>query len=89
MLRLGTERNELCIVGDRIVCPTYAHDIANVFMVTLEIPNSNQLNLGLYQFRSNVFCSRAEFSQAIFVKALSLEVASSKPFSQATCAVGA
>ena len=79
MVRLGAERSELRIVGDQIGCPTYAQDIANAIVVILESLKSKELNSGLYHFGGDVFCSWADFAQAIFDEALELKVIASKP----------
>lgn len=46
MLRLGTERNSLSIVGDQRGCPTYAGDIA---WAIVELINLNAKG-GIYHF---------------------------------------
>jgi dTDP-4-dehydrorhamnose reductase len=79
MLRLGTERNELRIVGDQVGCPTYAQDIARAIMKIIESLESKEVSSCLYHFSGNFCCSWAEFAQAIFDEALKLEVIASKP----------
>ena len=79
MLRLGTERNELRIVGDQVGCPTYAQDIAKAIVVILETVISEGLNSGLYHFSGNSHCSWAEFAESIFYEALALKVITTKP----------
>jgi dTDP-4-dehydrorhamnose reductase len=79
MVHLGADRSELRIVGDQIGCPTYAQDIANAIVVILESLKSKELNSGLYHFGGDVFCSWADFAQAIFDEALELIVIASKP----------
>jgi dTDP-4-dehydrorhamnose reductase len=79
MLRLGSERSELRIIGDQFGCPTYAQDIARAIVMILESPKSKEMSSCIYHFSGNFCCSWAEFSQAIFDEALELEVIASKP----------
>ena len=66
MLRLGTERNELSIVGDQIGCPTYAQDIANAIVAILPKLNPQEGLNGVYHFCGDSACSWFEFADAIF-----------------------
>ena len=79
MLRLGTERSELSIVGDQVGCPTYAQDIARAIIMILDKLKSKEVSSCLYHFSGNLCCSWAELAQAIFDHALELEVIKSKP----------
>ena len=57
MLRLGSERNELSIVGDQIGCPTYAQDIAVVTVIILQKLNLHEDLMGVYHY-----CGKNEYS---------------------------
>jgi len=69
MLRLGTERNELSIVGDQIGCPTYAQDIARSIVEIIPQHNSRKDN-GIYHYCGDQPCSWYDFANAIFDQAM-------------------
>ena len=69
MLRVGTERNELNIVGDQIGCPTYAQDIARSIVEIVPQLNSRKDN-GLYHYCGDQPCSWYDFANAIFDQAM-------------------
>ena len=69
MLRLGSERDELSIVGDQIGCPTHAQDIAKT-IVALVVPMQEQgFCSGIFHYCGDKACSWYEFAQAIFAVA--------------------
>ena len=69
MIRLGTECDELSIVGDQIGCPTYAQDIAKSIVETASQLNSRKDN-GIYHYCGDQPCSWYEFANAIFDQAM-------------------
>ena len=69
MLRLGSERDELSIVGDQIGCPTYAQDIARSIVEIIPQLNSREYN-GIYHYCGDQPCSWYEFANAIFDQAM-------------------
>ncbi|HGW2956170.1 dTDP-4-dehydrorhamnose reductase [Raoultella ornithinolytica] len=69
MLRLGTERPSLGIVGDQRGCPTYAGDIASAIVELITI----NANGGLYHFCGDVEVSWFEFAEYILKEALRLD----------------
>ncbi len=67
MLRLGQERDELCVIFDQIGSPTYAGDLAKVI---LDIIQSNtieslQHNGQIYHYSNEGVCSWYDFAQQI------------------------
>ena len=66
MLRLGTELNELSIVGDQIGCPTYAQDIAKAIIAILPKLSSQERLDCIYHYCGDSACSWFEFADAIF-----------------------
>ena len=66
MLRLGTERDELSIIGDQIGCPTYAQDLARTIAVILHKLNSSEDLKGVYHYCGETTCSWYEFAMKIF-----------------------
>lgn len=80
MLRLGSDRKELDIVGDQVGCPTYAQDIAKAIINIIESLKAKEVSSCLYHFSGNFCCSWAEFAQVIFDEALKLGVIASKPY---------
>jgi dTDP-4-dehydrorhamnose reductase len=66
MLRLGSERDELSIVGDQIGCPTYAQDIAKAIVTILPQLNSQDGLIGVYHYCGDTACSWFEFAEEIF-----------------------
>ncbi|MDQ4806562.1 sugar nucleotide-binding protein, partial [Klebsiella pneumoniae] len=75
MLRLGTERNSLSIVGDQRGCPTYAGDIA---WAIVELINLNAKG-GIYHFCGDTEVSWFEFAEFILKEALLLNKISKLP----------
>ena len=71
MLRLGSERDTLGIVGDQIGCPTYAKDLAKAIVCTLPFLGIDQES-GIYNYAGDKPCSWAEFAELIFHKAKKL-----------------
>lgn len=62
MLRLGSEREELHVVGDQIGTPTYAGDLAEVI---LEIIKTDSHEFGLYHYSNEGVASWYDFAKAI------------------------
>ena len=69
MLRLGSERDELSIVGDQIGCPTYAQDIARSIVEIAPQLNSRNDN-DIYHYCGDQPCSWYDFANAIFDQAM-------------------
>jgi dTDP-4-dehydrorhamnose reductase len=69
MLRLGSERDELSIVGDQIGCPTYAQDIARSIVEIAPQLNSRKDN-DIYHYCGDRPCSWYDFANAIFDQAM-------------------
>lgn len=70
MLRLGSERSELGIVGDQLGGPTYAGDIASTLIsIALKIKENKPVIYGLYHFSGLPHVSWFEFAKAIFEQA--------------------
>jgi dTDP-4-dehydrorhamnose reductase len=69
MLRLGSERDELSIVGDQIGCPTYAQDIARSIVEIAPQLNSRKDN-DIYHYCGDRPCSWYYFANAIFDQAM-------------------
>ena len=69
MLRLGSERDELSIVGDQIGCPTYAQDIARSIVEIAPQLNSRKDN-DIYHYCGDQPCSWYDFANAIFDQAM-------------------
>tara|TARA_B100000787_G_scaffold170133_1_gene164221 strand:- start:1011 stop:1901 length:891 start_codon:yes stop_codon:yes gene_type:complete len=69
MLRLGSDRDELSIVGDQIGCPTYAQDIAKSIVSMVSKLNLNSSISGIFHYCGDQACSWHEFAQAIFLEA--------------------
>jgi dTDP-4-dehydrorhamnose reductase len=69
MLRLGSERHELNIVGDQIGCPTYAQDIAKSIVTILPFLDLKGSSSGIYHYCGDKPCSWYEFARAIFLEA--------------------
>jgi len=72
MLNLGTEREELSVVGDQIGCPTYAHDIAQAIIAAIPILVENPKVSGIYHYCGEQVCSWFEFAHEIFSEAKNL-----------------
>ena len=69
MLRLGSERDELSIVGDQIGCPTYAQDIAKTIVALVAPMQEQGFCSGIFHYCGDKACSWYEFAQAIFAVA--------------------
>tara|TARA_R110002049_G_scaffold117316_2_gene270369 strand:- start:10931 stop:11818 length:888 start_codon:yes stop_codon:yes gene_type:complete len=63
MLKLGVEKEEISVVNDQIGSPTYAGELANVILKTIE---SNPRDYGLFQYSNEGGISWHEFAQVIF-----------------------
>ena len=72
MLKLGSELDEIQIVGDQIGCPTYAQDIAKAIVITLPRVIKTNFHSKLYHFSGNDYCSWFEFARGIFKEAKSI-----------------
>ena len=69
MLRLGTVRDELSIVGDQIGCPTYAQDIAKAIVTMMTQLNEESSASGTFHYCGDQLCSWYEFAGVIFEEA--------------------
>ena len=69
MLRLGSDRDDLDIVGDQIGCPTYAQDLARSIVEIIPQLNSRKYN-GIYHYCGHQPCSWYDFANAIFDQAI-------------------
>ena len=69
MLRLGTVRDELSIVGDQIGCPTYAQDIAKAIVTMITRLNEESSASGIFHYCGDQLCSWYEFAGVIFEEA--------------------
>ena len=63
MLRLGSERDEVSVVGDQRTSPTYVAHLARATRELLERP------FGMYHVAADGDCTWAEFAEAIFTEA--------------------
>jgi dTDP-4-dehydrorhamnose reductase len=63
MLRLGQERDEVSVVDDQIVAPTYVGHVAEAMRGLVQLP------FGLYHLAADGECSWCEFAEAIFAEA--------------------
>ena len=63
MLRLGSERAEVAVVGDQRGCPTYVPHLARATRSILELP------AGVYHVAGAGDCTWADFAEAIFAEA--------------------
>ncbi|NRA54155.1 MAG: dTDP-4-dehydrorhamnose reductase [Gammaproteobacteria bacterium] len=80
MLRLGTCRDELSVVGDQIGGPTYAGDIANALIgIAEKITTGMPVEYGIYHYSGLPHVSWYEFAHAIFDVAEENKVISKKP----------
>jgi len=70
MLRLGGEREELCVIFDQVGTPTYATDLARALLAFLGDPASaegaDQADVELYHYSNEGICSWYDFALAIF-----------------------
>jgi dTDP-4-dehydrorhamnose reductase len=69
MLRLGTVRDELSIVGDQIGCPTYAQDIAKAIITMMTQVKAKSSASGTFHYCGDQLCSWYEFAGVIFEEA--------------------
>ena len=69
MLKLGTDHDEICVVGDQIGCPTYAQDIAETIVSIVFKLNLNSTNSGTFHYCGDNACSWHQFAQSIFLEA--------------------
>ena len=63
MLRLGAERDEVSVVDDQRLAPTYVGHLAAAMGPLLELP------FGVYHVAADGDCTWAEFAEAIFEEA--------------------
>lgn len=63
MLRLGAERDEVSVVDDQRVCPTYVGHLATAVRELIELPP------GIWHVAADGDCTWAEFAEAIFEEA--------------------
>lgn len=63
MLRLGSERDEVAVVGDQVGCPTYVGHLAAASRELLARPE------GIWHVAADGECTWAEFAAAIFEEA--------------------
>ena len=69
MLRLGTDCDELRVVGDQIGCPTYAQDIAKAIVFMLPRLASKKSASGIFHYCGDLPCSWYDFALGIFAEA--------------------
>ena len=69
MLRLGSVRDELNIVGDQIGCPTYAQDIAKTIITIVAQLKEESPVSGVFHYCGNQPCSWYDFARVIFEEA--------------------
>ncbi|KMV30228.1 dTDP-4-dehydrorhamnose reductase [Photobacterium swingsii] len=80
MLRLGTTRDALSIVGDQFGGPTYAGDIAKALIqIATRITQGDAVEFGIYHFSGLPHVSWFEFADAIFDSAVKQDVIVKKP----------
>ena len=72
MLRLGSERESLSIVGDQIGCPTYAQDIGRLIVELLPKIEGHNIESGVYHYCGDTPCSWYQFAKEIFSQAKQL-----------------
>ena len=65
ILDLGRKHDELSLVHDQIVAPTYAHDLANAIYKILSSRILNE-ETEIYHYAGNKSCSWFEFANRIF-----------------------
>lgn len=78
MLRLGSERDSVDIVGDQIGCPTYAQDVARAIVTIIPTLNKGDSLSGLYHFCGDSPCSWYHFAKDIFSEADKLNLRTPK-----------
>lgn len=69
ILRLGTVKDELSIVGDQIGCPTYAQDLAKTLISILSSLDLKETSSEIMHYCGEPVSSWYEFSKAIFLEA--------------------
>lgn len=69
MLRLGSQRDALTIVGDQIGGPTAADDIADALLTMAKAYANGRTTSGIYHFTGGPDCSWADFASEIFTLA--------------------
>lgn len=80
MLRLGSKRNTLSIVGDQFGGPTYAGDIADALIqIAKRIVQGDEVEYGVYHYSGLPHVSWFEFAEVIFDTAVEQKVISNKP----------
>jgi len=80
MLRLGSEKEELSVVGDQFGGPTYAGDIARALIqLAMKIDLGEKMQFGVYHYSGLPHVSWYEFAEYIFDKAVELELLDKKP----------
>lgn len=80
MLRLGSTRDALNIVGDQIGGPTYAGDIANALIhIAKRIDHGDDIEFGVYHFSGLPHVSWYEFAETIFDTAVGQGLIHKKP----------
>lgn len=80
ILHLGSERDELAIVGDQFGGPTYAGDIAEALIkIVTKVNQDDEFQSGVYHFSGRPYVSWFEFASFILDKAASLQIIESKP----------
>jgi dTDP-4-dehydrorhamnose reductase len=63
MLQLGSERDEVAVVDDQVVAPTYVGHVAEAMRELVQLP------FGIYHLAADGECSWKEFAEAIFEEA--------------------
>jgi len=68
MLRLGQERGALNVICDQVGTPTYAHDLAEAIMESVNSESFNQsiFNSEIYHYSNEGVCSWYDFAKTIF-----------------------
>lgn len=64
MLRLGRERDSLCVIFDQIGTPTYATDLAR--MILDNLTQMAQQSVQIYHYSNEGVCSWYDFAKAVF-----------------------
>lgn len=65
MLRLGKEREELCVVFDQVGTPTYAGDLAEAMLTIVEAASHGHFVPGVYHYSDEGVCSWYDFTVKI------------------------
>jgi dTDP-4-dehydrorhamnose reductase len=66
MIRLGSERDDISVVGDQIGSPTNARDLAEVILKIIPQLSQEDKNVEIYHYSNEGVCSWYDFSNAIF-----------------------